>query len=112
MIEGLRCQVSLIYTTHQMGEIERLCDRIVIMDEGQAVVEGTMGELQDLPSVRDQRVPHLEIQDAARADEARKLLKENGIHCTLEGRGADLESIFLLTTGKALRDGSSEEVAS
>ncbi len=109
MIEGLRGEVSLIYTTHMMGEIERLCDRIVIMDEGKAVVQGTMDELQHLPGVKDQRVSQLEIQDASRAAEAAKLLEAQGIACNVEGRGADLESIFLATTGKALRDGTGEE---
>ena len=109
MIESLRGQVSLIYTTHQMGEIERLCDRIVIMDEGKVVAEGTMDELQDLPGVRDQRVSQLELKDSSRAAEAERILKEQGIECQLEGRGADLESIFLATTGKALRDGNQQE---
>ncbi|MDF1837065.1 MAG: ABC transporter ATP-binding protein [Planctomycetota bacterium] len=70
MIEGLRGQVSLIYTTHMMGEIERLCDRIVIMDEGKAVVQGTLDELQHLPGVKDQRVSQLELEDPQRAAEA------------------------------------------
>src|SRR5690606_18554710 len=26
--------LTLIYTTHQMGEVERLCDRILVMDHG------------------------------------------------------------------------------
>ncbi len=109
MIEGLRGQVSLIYTTHQMGEIERLCDRIVIMDEGRVVAEGTMGDLQALPGVREHLVSHLEIAEASQAEEAERVLKERGINCKLDNRGADLESIFLATTGKALRDGNNQE---
>jgi ABC-2 type transport system ATP-binding protein len=109
MIESLRGQVSLIYTTHQMGEIERLCDRIVIMDEGQVVVQGTWSELQGLPGVKDQQVSHLELEDSQRAEEAAQILQKAGIPCQLEGRGADLESIFLATTGKALRDSNQQE---
>lgn len=109
MIEGLRGKVSLIYTTHQMGEIERLCDRIVIMDEGKVVAQGTLPELQGLPGVQDQQISHLEIKDAGRANDAAELLRKNGIDCQLEGRGANLESIFLATTGKALRDGNQQE---
>ncbi len=109
MIEGLRGKVSLIYTTHQMGEIERLCDRIVIMDEGKVVAQGTMDDLQDLPGVREQRVSHLTIQQAGQAEEAARVLKESGIECQVDNSGADLESIFLATTGKALRDGNQQE---
>ncbi len=37
---------TLLYTTHYMEEVERLCDRIAIMDHGKIVAEGTLQELQ------------------------------------------------------------------
>ena len=33
--------ITVILTTHYMEEAARLCDRIVIMDNGQILVEGT-----------------------------------------------------------------------
>ena len=36
---------AILYTTHYMEEAERLCDRIVIIDEGRLVAEGTRTEL-------------------------------------------------------------------
>ena len=36
---------TLIYTTHYMEEVERLCDRILIMNEGEALGCGTLAEL-------------------------------------------------------------------
>jgi ABC-2 type transport system ATP-binding protein len=49
MVDGLRADgVTLIYTTHQLGEVERLCDRIVILDQGRSVAQGTLRELQQL----------------------------------------------------------------
>src|SRR4029077_10603013 len=36
---------TILYTTHYMEEAERLCDRIIIMDEGRIVAAGTLGEL-------------------------------------------------------------------
>ncbi len=49
-VERLRAEsdVTLVYTTHQMGEVERLCDRIVIMDRGRCVADGSLTELQGL----------------------------------------------------------------
>jgi ABC-2 type transport system ATP-binding protein len=40
-------ETSLILTTHYMEEAETLCDRIIIIDEGQIIKEGQMNELLD-----------------------------------------------------------------
>jgi ABC-2 type transport system ATP-binding protein len=37
--------ISLILTTHYMEEAEYLCDRIIIMDKGQILSQGTLDEL-------------------------------------------------------------------
>ena len=36
---------SILLTTHQLEEAEQQCDRIVIIDHGQAIAEGTLTEL-------------------------------------------------------------------
>ena len=36
---------TIIYTSHYMEEVEELCDRIVIVDEGTKIAEGTCEEL-------------------------------------------------------------------
>jgi ABC-2 type transport system ATP-binding protein len=49
-IEELRDDhdASIVLTTHDLAEAERLCDRITILDQGRMVVEGTPQELKDL----------------------------------------------------------------
>jgi sodium transport system ATP-binding protein len=37
----------ILYSTHNMREAERLCDRIAIMHRGHILAEGTLDELQD-----------------------------------------------------------------
>ena len=45
--------VTLIITTHYMDEAEQLCDRLVVMDHGTIVAEGTPRELIDAHSTRE-----------------------------------------------------------
>ena len=38
---------TIIYTTHYMEEIEQIADRVIIVDNGKKIEEGTIGELLD-----------------------------------------------------------------
>jgi ABC-2 type transport system ATP-binding protein len=44
---------TLIYTTHYMEEVERLCDRVAIMDHGQVIANDTLPGLRRLLPDRD-----------------------------------------------------------
>jgi ABC-type multidrug transport system ATPase subunit len=39
--------VTRLVTTHYMEEAERICDRLVIMDEGRIIAEGAPAELRE-----------------------------------------------------------------
>ena len=65
---------ALLYTTHYMEEVERLADRIVIVDHGRVIADDTLTGL------------HSRVPKAA-----------NGERITLE-------SVFLALTGSTLRD--------
>jgi lipooligosaccharide transport system ATP-binding protein len=46
LLDRLRSEgVTLVVTTHYMEEAARICDRLVIMDEGRIVTEGSPAEL-------------------------------------------------------------------
>jgi len=48
LLDRLRAEgVTLLVTTHYMEEAERICDRLVIMDEGRIVACGSPGELRE-----------------------------------------------------------------
>ena len=46
-IRELRRSMTVFLTTHYMDEADTLCDRIMIMDHGKALVDGTAGELKE-----------------------------------------------------------------
>jgi lipooligosaccharide transport system ATP-binding protein len=48
LLDRLRSEgVTLLVTTHYMEEAERICDRLVIMDEGRIVAHGSPAELKE-----------------------------------------------------------------
>ncbi len=46
-IASLKAKMTIFLTTHYMDEADALCDRIVIMDHGRALVDGTAAELKE-----------------------------------------------------------------
>lgn len=41
-----RAGTTVVFSTHQMNQAERLCDRIVLINKGQKVVDGTVNEVR------------------------------------------------------------------
>jgi lipooligosaccharide transport system ATP-binding protein len=61
-----RSGVTLLLTTHYMDEAEQLCDRLVVMDKGKIVAEGSPRELIERYSTRE--VVELRFDDPRPSD--------------------------------------------
>ena len=121
--------VTLVITTHYMDEAEQLCDRLVIMDEGRIVAEGSPRQLIDRHSTREVvelRFAHPDHQDAAvprldglgarvepvadrvliyadRGDDTVAAVHDRGLRPeSVLVRRSSLEDVFLLLTGRSL----------
>lgn len=127
-LRGLRAEGNtLVLTTHYLDEAERLCDRLVIMDHGRILVEGTPADI-----VRD--YAGNEVIEVERTEKTVACLDELGVAYDLAGdmlqvftdhraddlvgelldlcrheaavtvRPATLEDVFLRLTGRSLRE--------
>ena len=122
--------VTLVLTTHYMDEAEQLCDRLVVMDGGRIVAEGSPRELIERYSTRE--VLELRFAAESQAPYAEKLAGlgerlevlpdrvllyvDNGDEATAEVqrrslmpagvlvRRSSLEDVFLHLTGRTLVD--------
>ncbi|MDC8785690.1 ABC transporter ATP-binding protein [Roseateles koreensis] len=131
-----RAGKALVYTTHYMEEVERLADRVLIMDHGQMLASGTLPELyRRLPAAQtlllELEAPVTPTQlTGLRALPALKQVEQRGGQLRLGlddlGQGtrdlmqwlveagmpvrhlnsgrANLEDVFLMLTGRQLRD--------
>ncbi len=133
VIETLNAQgMTIVYTTHYMEEVERLCDRIAIIDSGKIIAQGTQSELKELVQTKESIEFEFEFLSANNVSQLRevlsytimqnnnKLLVESTVKelskvitaCTelqldikdIQLNKINLEAIFLTLTGKQLRD--------
>ncbi len=135
LLENLnQAGITVIYTTHYMEEVERLCDTIGIIDSGQIAAQGSLEELRRVSEAKDIIVLNTEEVTKTSFDELSNhtafVLEEDATKLTIECENigneisglinhinnakitiksiethqADLESIFLKLTGKQLRD--------
>ncbi len=121
---------TLIITTHYMDEAEQLCDRLVVMDQGKIVAEGSPRQLIEQYAPRE--VVELRFQDGMKDDAVlameglanrsevladRVLLYTDDADSTQDGlhargiepeqvlvRRSTLEDVFLRLTGRGLID--------
>src|SRR6478752_5121719 len=122
--------VTLVLTTHYMDEAEQLCDRLVVMDNGRIVAEGTPRELIERYSTREvlelrfpvDAQPALDHSLDGIADRVEVLADRVLLYtsdgdaavATVHGRGlrpetalirrGTLEDVFLRLTGRSLID--------
>ena len=120
--------VTLIITTHYMDEAEQLCDRLVIMDKGKIVGEGSPRSLIEEHSTREvvelrfpagaqerlldrleglgkrlEILPDRVLIYADDADEALSEVHRRGLETeTTLVRRSTLEDVFLHLTGRSL----------
>jgi len=134
IVETLNKQgVTIVYTSHYMEEVERLCDRIAIVDTGKIVAQGTQDELKAQCSAQEEvaltfkEISSVQVTDFESALNLKAVLTEKTLkvscnmntclsriinYCeaqqlTIENidlHKVNLETVFLELTGKQLRD--------
>lgn len=64
---------TVVYTSHYMEEVERLCSRILIMDAGRPVAEGTNAELKAMIGTGEKITVQIDVVEDALLERLRGL---------------------------------------
>ena len=54
---------TIVYTTHYMEEVEIICDRVIILDKGKIIAQGTCDELKTLIDIEEKITIEIENLD-------------------------------------------------
>ena len=73
LIASLRGETTVLFSSHVLGDVERICDRVAILDHGRLVVEGALDELLDRYAQPVWRVEAEPGEDAALGAMAQRL---------------------------------------
>jgi ABC-2 type transport system ATP-binding protein len=63
LVRSLAKEKTIIFSTHILQEVEAMADRIVIINEGKVVSQGTQKELTDQVRARGEAKPDLSLED-------------------------------------------------
>jgi ABC-2 type transport system ATP-binding protein len=69
IIASLAGKVTVFFSTHILADVERICDRIIIINEGKKLLEDSIENIKEVPDIRE-----LEIELENESD-LEKLLK-------------------------------------
>ena len=64
---------TIVYTTHYMEEVEILCDRVIILDKGRLLAEGSCDELKKLAKIEEKVTVETAKAGEALLEKVRKL---------------------------------------
>ena len=53
IIFSLAGKVTVFFSTHILSDVERICDRVVIINEGKKVLEDSMDNIRQVPDIRE-----------------------------------------------------------
>jgi ABC-2 type transport system ATP-binding protein len=53
IIQGLKGKVTVFFSTHILSDVERICDRVVIINKGAIILEDTIENIKAMSNTRD-----------------------------------------------------------
>ena len=81
---------TVVYTTHYMEEVEQICDRIIILDKGKIIAQGSVNELKQLSNIEEK----ITLQGAELPEALLEKLRSDSQIRSVETKNRSVEIIY------------------
>jgi len=86
ILEAIKGKTTVIFSTHILSDVERVCDQIAILDGGKIVLDGMLADIRS-----KQKAEQMLVEFANEADKERFTSLENQL---LQGTWEDLQVLL------------------
>lgn len=76
-------RVTIMLTTHDMDDIEALCNRVLVINEGKILTDGTLGDLRRMVTSERRLIVDLRDESASISDPHAEVISRQGRRVTL-----------------------------
>jgi ABC-2 type transport system ATP-binding protein len=108
--EERRNKTTIFLTTHNMHEAEKLCDKIILLNEGSIIEQGVPRDIcmkynieNTIEILLKNQKKYVLQNNSASSDTLYKMMKEETI-VSIHSSEPDLEKVFLYLTGRKLNE--------
>jgi len=93
ILKQLKGKTTVVFSTHILSDVERICDRVAVIDKGRIVFESAINELK---AGRKSKTINLEFENEIDSDEIlNALAKSSIIPARCDAADVSIESLFL-----------------
>ena len=85
ILSSIKGRTTVVFSTHILGDVERICDRVAVLSGGKIALSGTLAELRS-----KNRPESIHVEFASEADKERFLAAAGDLRENAESAGAEI----------------------
>jgi len=93
ILQQIKGKTTVVFSTHILSDVERICDRVAVLHKGKIVLESA---IHDLKFQHKSKTIALEFEEEVDSDEVIRVLRENNLPpASYETPTISIEDMFL-----------------
>lgn len=102
LIEQRNAGKTIIMSTHQMNQVEQLCDRLVLIDHGRVLLQGKLTEVRERFRTNAVIIDALEPLPE-QLDGVARIVKQNGSYCLTPQEGVSAQDLLSALVSQGIK---------